>query len=318
MRVLELQSWREEENKKREKKKKTEEKKKCIILLLLPCKTPNPNPNPNPSSRSFGLALALCLRLRSLLPLRPSPLLPLSGLARAADLLASTLAAAAPLLSRSSDPAALAAHFHSGLSLLDAANSPPPPSTSSSAAASSSASSSPAPDSLRRAIAEWNRPPRFRPDLHRPHARAPRAAASAAGRAIYAAEAVAALVLGSLAAALGFGARSAPPLPRVPAEFPWAAEFNKLAEETPLKLGAGFAGEAEAVADAVKRLTTVVDGDDDPEKLRRAVEEVDKLTEEMTEGLNCLSNAVNGLFRAAMLTRNSALDTFRIGPQKCR
>nr|CAD1830691.1 unnamed protein product [Ananas comosus var. bracteatus] len=187
-------------------------------------------------------------------------------------------------------PAALAAHLHSGLSLLDAANS-------ASAALDLLlrrrlllrllllSSPSPAPDSLRRAIAEWNRPSLSPPICIAHTPEPPRAAASAARRAIYASEAVAALVLGALAAALGGGgARSAPPLPRVPAEFPWAAEFNKLAEEIPLKLGAGFAGEVEAVADAVTRLTAVIDGDDDPEKLRRAVEEVDKLTEEMTEG----------------------------------
>ena len=64
---------------------------------------------------------ALAARLRGLLP-GPAPSSPLAALARLADLLALTLAEAAPALAGEGDAAAVAAHLDAGVALLDACN----------------------------------------------------------------------------------------------------------------------------------------------------------------------------------------------------
>lgn len=149
----------------------------------------------------------------------------------------------------------------------------------------------------------------------------PRGKISAVRRAMYAVGAVSRLVVGAVIAVLGGGDKGYLDGISVSGEFPWAEAFNKVAAAVSGALGEGFAGEVEAAEASVRRLAIVMDGDDDgekTEKLRSAVKDAERATDEMTDGLDRLSKDVNGLFRAALCTREAALRRFRSGLQGCK
>ncbi|XP_008803766.1 protein BPS1, chloroplastic-like [Phoenix dactylifera] len=314
----------------------TEKAATRLTLLLFPSKNSLPSPFP-----SLPFDQALIARLHSLLPIPNfSSSIPLSWLCRAVDFLALTLSDAAALISdpslSGSDRAALAAHLDSGIALLDACN----------AVAAHidrllrrrlllrfALHLLSSPDSLRRArdvIAEWDRdrrPPRAIHDSAGMLVRSlapgdpPRGKISAVHRAIYAVEAVSSLVAGAVIAVLGGGEKEDLSGISVSGDFPWAEAFNKVAEAVSSELGEGLPGEVEAAEASVRRLAAVIDGEDTGDKtetLRSAVKDAEKAAEEMKDGLDRLSNAVNGLFCAALRTRDAALQSFRIGLQNCR
>lgn len=304
-----------------------------VFLLYFPSKKSLPSP-------SLPFEQALVARLRSLLPIPNSPFsVSLSWLSRAVDLLALTLGDAADLISDTSlsgsDRDAIAAYLNSGIALLDACNI---------VSAQTDclrrrrrllrfalhllSSPSSSPDSLRRAheaMDERDRSPRYAindsaGELVRSLALTvtPRGKISAVRRAIYAVEAVSSLVFGAIVAVLGGGEKADLAGIKISGEFPWAEAFNKVSAAVSDELGKVFAGELEAMEASVGRLAAVVDGEDDGKKtetLRSAVKDAEKAMEEMTDGPDRLSDAVNGLFRVALCTRNAALQSFRTGPK---
>ncbi|XP_020085172.1 uncharacterized protein LOC109708015 [Ananas comosus] len=74
--------------------------------------------------------------------------------------------------------------------------------------------------------------------------------------------------------------------------------------------------EVAAVDAAVRKLTAAVDDGAETERLRGAVSEVGRVTEELTAGLDRLGRAVDAEFRAVMASRNAALQRIRFGPTK--
>jgi hypothetical protein len=69
-----------------------------------------------------------------------------------------------------------------------------------------------------------------------------------------------------------------------------------------------------AVDEAVQRLASVLDGEKGDVDERAAAREVEERTEELTARLDRLSDAVNGVFRAALGLRNAELGAFMAGP----
>lgn len=290
-----------------------------------------------PSSKPFDETLIR--RLESLLPIPTSPApaptsaIPLSWLSRSADLLALTLNDACAIISdpslSGSDLNALSSHLDSSVALLDACN-----------AATAEIDRilrsrlhlrlalhhlASVPPRLRRArelISEWDRSPRggFKASVHL--SEAPRGKISVVRRAIYAVEAVSSLVVGSIAAVIGGGETK--DLDRIYVSedsYPWAPAFNKVLEAVKERAKSGVAGEVAAMAVAVRRLTTVIDGEEEEglvERVAEAVKETEKAMEKMVEGMDRLTAAINGVFTATMSTRNAALRSYRIGPQKCK
>ncbi|MQM07319.1 hypothetical protein Taro_040163 [Colocasia esculenta] len=149
----------------------------------------------------------------------------------------------------------------------------------------------------------------------------PRRRATALGRAIYAAEAVSALIAGALVASLG-GEVDLAAGTKVSGDFSWGVAFNELR--------AAFSGEihclseAQTLAASVRSLTSILAepaSDDEGKKgdhLRIAVKELEGAAEVLTEGLDGLGGAVNGLFRALLGARNTAIQSFRLRPNKCK
>lgn len=298
--------------------------------------------NSHPSSfPSLPFDQALIAGLHSLLPIpNSSSSIPLPWLCRAVDFLALILSDAAALISdpslSGSDRAALAAYIDSGIALLDACNAVTAYTDRllrRNLLLRFALHLLSSPDSLRRArdaIAEWDRD---RPPRRAIHDTAdmlvrslapgdlPRGNLSAVRRAIYAVEAASSLVAAAVIAVLGGGEKGDFAGISVSSEFPWAEAFNKVAEAVSSRLGEGVAGEVDAVEASVRQLAAVIDGEDGGEKtetLRSAVKDAVKAAEEMKDGLDRLSNAVNGLFRAALRTRNTVLQSCRIALQKCK
>ncbi|CAL9756859.1 unnamed protein product [Musa acuminata subsp. burmannicoides] len=300
---------------------------------LFPSKPSSLKPTASSATRSLEEALPLCLR--SLLPIPgDSPGVPLRWLHRAVRILALTLAATAALVSDRSLPGgvdsdALTAHLDAGVSFLDACN-----------AASAEIARLEhrllslrvalrilRPDEgdgdenalrrARRAIAEWESTPsgeirRSAGELIRRMApdEPPRGSASAVRRATYAVESLSRLVMAAVVAVLGGGeGKALLGEIRVSGEWPWAEAFNEVAAAVSGRLRVALPGELEAVEAAVRRLAGVID--DETEGLGMAVEAVEITTEELTVGLDGLTEAVNGAFHAAMGTRTAALKSLR-------
>lgn len=305
-------------------------------ILRYPFKQPNKT-----ASRPFEEILAL--HLRSLLPNpHPRPSISLPWLSRAVNLLALTAAAAAaelisdPSLS-GADPAALASHLDASVALLDACNASLAEIErlrrgrlllrfSLHLLTGEDHSLPLTPDRIRRArkaIAEWETLPRrevrgLAGDLTRRLApgEPPRGKMSAVRRALYAVEAVAGLVMATVVAVLSGGEEGAPAGVKISSDFPWGEALKEVEVAVSGRLRTGFPGEVEAVEAAVRAVVGVIDGEDDGEKAARlgsAVEELEGAMEEVTEGLDPLSDAVNGLFRATMHTRDAALQSLRNG-----
>ncbi|PVH36002.1 hypothetical protein PAHAL_7G334800 [Panicum hallii] len=267
---------------------------------------------------------ALAARLRGLLP-GPAPSSPLAALARLADLLALTLAEAAPALAGEGDAAAVAAHLDAGVALLDACNAI----TARlerlrrrrllARFALHLLSSSPAGRGrARAALADRDgrsssSPPPPLPSLPFDQ---PRGRLSAAARVLVAVSAVSSLAAAAAGAILGEAFLDAAAFPRVSGgDFPWAEPFNAVSGQLSA-LAAPGASEVDAIDEAVQRLASALDGKGgvDEAAVRAAAQEVERRTEEMTARLDRLSDAVNGVFRAALGLRNAELGSFMVGP----
>ncbi|CAL9062071.1 unnamed protein product [Musa banksii] len=298
---------------------------------------PSSPPKTQPASLAHPFEAAFVARLASLLPLpESSGSVALSWLAQAVRLLAVTFSDAAVLLTgalSSSDRDALAAYLDSGVALLDACN-----------AASAeidrllrrrlhlrfalhllaSSNGGRNPEKLRRArdsVAEWWGSPRrdikpFTGDLVRPLAPVvpPRGKLSYVRRATYAVEAASGLIAGAVVAVLGCGRLA---VDRVPADFTWADEYHKVAVAVAHKLP----GDVCVARRKLVEIMDVIKPNGDGEKaewLQETARETEKATNELTEGLDALSNAVNELFHSALDLRNTTLGGFCMGPLICK
>jgi hypothetical protein len=129
--------------------------------------------------------------------------------------------------------------------------------------------------------------------------------------------AVSSLAAAAAAAVLGGDPLVATAFPRVSgagaADFPWAEPFNVVSSQL-AALAVSNAGEVGAVDEAVQRLASVLDGEKGDDDERAAAREVEERTEELTARLDRLSDAVNGVFRAALGLRNAELGAFMAGP----
>ncbi|CAA7399136.1 unnamed protein product [Spirodela intermedia] len=136
------------------------------------------------------------------------------------------------------------------------------------------------------------------------------------GRAVYAVEAVSALVAGFWVSSLGGGAAHLAAVAEVPREFPWAKAFNELRAAA---LSCSVGGwPAEGVDAAVRRLSQIItEPAREEEQLRSSVKELARATEGLTEGLDSLGGAAESLFRGVLRVRNTALQGYRLLPKKC-
>uniref|UniRef100_A0ACD5YAC7 Uncharacterized protein n=1 Tax=Avena sativa TaxID=4498 RepID=A0ACD5YAC7_AVESA len=303
-------------------------------------KAPAPAAKAGAAVSRFDAALAA--RLGSLLPLPASPL---AALARLADLLAATLADAVPALStgRDGDAATVAAHLDSGVALLDACNA---------IAArvdrlrrrrllsrlALHLLSSPSPTSVQRAraaLADHDAGASSSPPLPLPPVQfvdPPRGKGrqlTAAARVLLAVNAVSSLAATAAATILGGGdsgkLNSAASFPLVvTGDLPWTESFNALSSQLAV-LAVDKTSEVAAVDEAVSKLSAALDSDstegevaadkDNEAAVRAAAQEVEKRTEELAALLDHLSDAVNGVFRAALRLRNAELGSFgSVGP----
>lgn len=77
--------------------------------------------------------------------------------------------------------------------------------------------------------------------------------------------------------------------------------------------------EVEKTNVAVRRLREAIDsGKIGNEEFRVAIIETEKVAEEVTMGLDRLAAAVNKLFTVVMGSRNVVLDSYKVGPKKCK
>uniref|UniRef100_A0A0D9WB17 Uncharacterized protein n=1 Tax=Leersia perrieri TaxID=77586 RepID=A0A0D9WB17_9ORYZ len=277
-----------------------------------------------PAASRFGAALSA--RLRSLLPLSASSS-PLAALARLADLLALTLADAVPALAGEGDAAAVAAHLDAGVALLDACNAITARldrirrrrllSRFALHLLSSSSCSPPNSSVIRRARAALadraapgsSPPPPPLPSL--PFDQQPRV--SGAGGVLLAVDAVSSLAAAAATAVLCGGEGVEIVFPLVSGDFPWIEAFNAVSSQ--LAALATKPGEVDAADEAVRKLTSLLDGEVvDEAAVRAAAQEVEKRTEELTAPLDRLSDAVNAVFRAALCLRNAELGSIMVGP----
>ncbi|CAN6230016.1 unnamed protein product [Urochloa humidicola] len=269
---------------------------------------------------------ALAARLRGLLPL-PGPACssssPLAALARVADLLALTLAEAARALAVEGDAAAVAAHLDAGVALLDACNAITARLERlrrrrllARFALHLLASSPGGRARARAALADRDNdnrssassPPPPLPSLSFDQ---PRGRLSAAARVLVAVNAVSSLAAAAAAAVLG-GEALATAFPRVSgSDFPWAEPFNAVSSQL-AALAVSSAREVDAIDEAVQKLASALD--DGKGGADEAAQEVERRTEELTARLDRLSDAVNGVFRAALGLRNAELGAFMTGP----
>ncbi|MQL97564.1 hypothetical protein Taro_030251 [Colocasia esculenta] len=320
-----------------------------------PSKKPPSPPNPNALSLLFHTFDRSLLRLlRSLLVPAPSEagttpgVVSFSYLSRAAGVVSSVHAVAGAMFADPSvsgyDEAAFASYIGSSIKLLDVCNA-----VSAEierlhlgrlllvfvAHLLSSSGGAPPPEKVRKAresIREWEESfPKGRRigaaaaglvrDLHRRDP-PPSGKATALGLAVFAVESVSALVAGALVAFLG-GEVDVAAGTEVPPEFDWASAFDELQTALSGKIVGASPCEMEAVKASMRKLADIMDGSADDgekteERLRSAVKELSRATEDITEGLDRLCGAVNELFRAVLGTRNTALRRFRLGPNKCK
>jgi ABC-type transporter Mla subunit MlaD len=101
----------------------------------------------------------------------------------------------------------------------------------------------------------------------------------------------------------------------VSGDLPWAEAYNTVSSQL-ATLTAAKSNEVDAVDEAVAKLASVLDSGtgNDEEAVRSAAQEVEKRTEELAARLDRLSDAVNGVFRAALRLRNAELGSFAAGP----
>jgi hypothetical protein len=273
----------------------------------------------------FGAALAA--RLGSLLPLPASPL---AALARVADLLALTLADAGPALA-AADPA-VAAHLDAGVALLDAGVALLDACNAISAGLdrlrrrlllarlalhlvlSPSPSGGRARARARAALADRGDHPAPSPLPSIPFEQ-PRGRLSAAARVLAAVDAISSLAAAAAAAVLVGGPVTFPRVSGGVGDLPWAEPFNAVSGQ----LAALGDGEVASLDEAVRRLASALDASgegaaDDEAAVRAAAQEAERRAEEVAPLLDHLSDAVGGVFRAALGLRNAEVDSFMVGP----
>ncbi|KAM0839719.1 hypothetical protein ACQ4PT_060122 [Festuca glaucescens] len=279
---------------------------------------------------------ALAARLGTLLPVPASPL---AALARLADLLAATLGDAVPALSAAgqgdASAAAVAAHLDAGVALLDACNA---------IAARvdrmrrrrllsrlalhllSSCNSPSSTQRARAALADHGGrgagAPMPLPSV--PFVNPPRGAGcqlTGPARVLLAVNAVSSLAATAAATILGGGKLNPASFPLVlSTDLPWAESFNALSSQL-AALAAAQTSEVDAVDEAVGKLAALLESStagesaaDDEAAVLAAAQEVEKRTEELAALLDRLSDAVNGVFRAALRLRAAELGSFAVGP----
>jgi hypothetical protein len=101
----------------------------------------------------------------------------------------------------------------------------------------------------------------------------------------------------------------------VSGDLPWAEAYNAVSSQL-ATLTAAKTNEVDAVDEAVAKLASVLDSGtgNEEEAMRSAAQEVEKRTEDLAARLDRLSDAVNGVFRAALRLRNAELGSFAVGP----
>nr|BAJ90130.1 predicted protein [Hordeum vulgare subsp. vulgare] len=273
---------------------------------------------------------ALAARLGGLLPLPASPL---AALARLADLLAATLADAVSALAAGpgdgkKDALAVAAHLDAGVALLDACNAIAARVDRlrrrrllSRLALHLVSSSPPSPSSLSRARAALaDRDGRALPALPSiPFVDPPRGARghqlTAAARVVLAVNAVSSLAATAAATILAATSTINSTFPQVSGDVPWAESFNAVSTQLSVLAKSATSNEIDAADEAVGKLAAVLEtaGENttpDEAALRAATQEVEKRTEELAARLERVSDAVNGVFRAALRLRNAELGSF--------
>ncbi|KQJ85254.1 uncharacterized protein LOC100835482 [Brachypodium distachyon] len=294
-----------------------------------------PSPSPavvaaSDASSGSRFEAALAARLGTLLPLLASSS-PLALLARVADLLAATLADAAPALlagaGGDASAAAVAEHLEAGVALLDACNaiaarvdrlrrrrllarfalhllSPPQPLSASSTARARAALAD-------RAAVDPNSPPLPSIPFHPPRRHKP---AAAAARVLLAVNAVSSLAASAAAAILDHSnTKTTTLLVPVTSNLPWAEPFNAVSISlSALALSSASTTEADAEEESVGKLASALENEEgsDEAAVRAAAKEVEARTEELAARLDRLSDAVNGVFRAALRLRDAELGTF--------
>ncbi|EAZ32386.1 hypothetical protein OsJ_16596 [Oryza sativa Japonica Group] len=225
-------------------------------------------------------------------------------------------------------PPAVAAHLDAGVALLDACNGITARLDrlrrrrllSRFALHLLSSSSPPLPSSVRRARAaladrDERAPASPPPPLPSLPFDQPRDRVSGAATVLLAVDAVSSLAAAAASAVLCGDALHQIAFPLVSGEFPWTEAFNAVSIQ--LAALATKPSEVDAVDEAVGKLKSVLDngdGDLDEAALRAAVQEVERRTEELTAPLDRLSDAVNGVFRAALCLRNAELGSIMVGP----
>jgi hypothetical protein len=110
---------------------------------------------------------------------------------------------------------------------------------------------------------------------------------------------------------------------RVPAEFSWADSFNALEAAVSTELTRRFlVHELDDVGTRTREVREVIDDmarlDEDKgrERVNAAVSELKRATEVFSEGLDRLSNGVNGMFDTVLCSRSGMLDNVRVGQRK--
>ncbi|XP_037479950.1 uncharacterized protein LOC119357069 isoform X1 [Triticum dicoccoides] len=303
---------------------------------LLPLHSAPATRGPRKAAVTSRFDAALAARLGGLLPLPASPL---AALARLADLLAATLADAVPALAAvpgdgKKDAVAVAAHVDAGVALLDACNAIAARVDRlrrrrllSRLALHLVSSTPPSPSSLSRARAALadrdgrgagGTPSSALPALPSiPFVDPPRGGRgqqlTAAARVVLAVNAVSSLAATAAATILG-GTSSTnrdSTFPQVSGDLPWAESFNAVSSQLSALAKSGTSNEIHAADEAVGKLAAVLEcAAPEEAALRAATQEVEKRTEELAARLERVSDAVNGVFRAALRLRNAELGSF--------
>ncbi|XP_068645386.1 protein BPS1, chloroplastic-like [Aristolochia californica] len=140
-------------------------------------------------------------------------------------------------------------------------------------------------------------------------------------RTLYAVQAVTVFLLGVIVAVLeGLPNQVAAPVPKDC--FLWAAEFNSLQSAVQGEIQRRLAGdkrlfldEMEALEDSLRSVSDELVREDDggvvAERARDAVRELERTTEELSDGLDRLLHEVNGFFRRVLSTRSVLLERIR-------
>ncbi|KAJ1694529.1 hypothetical protein LUZ63_011227 [Rhynchospora breviuscula] len=148
----------------------------------------------------------------------------------------------------------------------------------------------------------------------------PRGEIDAVKKAIYAVEAVCALVLGAILVTLsGNGMDYFEGLKVNDEIYSWGKAFNKVSEAVSKRIGEGSVNEElEKMEAMIGRLTAEMDLEVETEKRRFC--EMERTSEDMREGLEKLKASVNAVFQAAMCGRNAAVQSLLVGAQqkKCK